>query len=178
MRKLGTLAGLSAAAVYTHFADKEALLRELMIEDCRAFRTSLGAAVEAIPDPIERIKAMGLAFVGFAANQPEHYRFGFLADKGGVVRDPADPRTSDPAEDSHAYFVAAVAEGIRAGRFRPEFRDPYSLATVLWSGVNGVAALHASFGHDPHFRMRPPLEVAADVCDAMIRGLLRHPGEL
>lgn len=178
MRKLGALAGLSAAAVYTHFADKESLLRDLMAEDCRAFRASLGAAVEAIPDPVERIKAMGCAFVRFAAEQPEHYRLGFLADKGGVIRDPADPRSSDPAQDAHAYFVAAVGEGIRAGRFRPEFADPYHLAQVLWSGVNGVAALHASFGHDPHFRMRPALVTIGEVCDALIRGVLRNPGEL
>ena len=59
MRNLAAEVGYSATAIYSYFADKDAVLKALMDADCVALRRALDDAA-AEPDPVEkRVRKMG-----------------------------------------------------------------------------------------------------------------------
>src|SRR5215207_9061557 len=63
MRNLAAKVGYSATAIYSYFADKDAVLRALLDADCAALRRAMDDAAE--PNPVERVRKMGRAYVEF-----------------------------------------------------------------------------------------------------------------
>lgn len=74
LRAAAKLAGVSDAAPYHHFADKEALLAAVAEEGFRELKAELHAVSEGITDPQDAARAMGTAYVLFAATHPSHFR--------------------------------------------------------------------------------------------------------
>jgi AcrR family transcriptional regulator len=75
LRGVARRAGVSAPAVYRHFADKEALLAEVAAECWDRIAAAMRAAIEATPgDALERFRSTGIAYVTFAVEHPEHFR--------------------------------------------------------------------------------------------------------
>src|SRR5215813_707117 len=67
LRSISRRAGVSHAAPNNHFGDLTGLLSELAAVGFNRFGTMLGEAMaKAGADPYDRMKAMGLAYVGFA----------------------------------------------------------------------------------------------------------------
>ncbi|MGX1673308.1 TetR/AcrR family transcriptional regulator [Streptomyces sp. NPDC055400] len=63
-------AGVSVAAPYKHFADRDALLAELAAQGYREQRNRFAAAVNGIEDPAEQLASFAAAYVRFAAEEP------------------------------------------------------------------------------------------------------------
>lgn len=75
LRSVARRAGVSAPAVYRHFADKEALLAAVAAECADLLAAAMTAGVAAAPPtPLERFRATGIAFVRFAVAHPDYYR--------------------------------------------------------------------------------------------------------
>lgn len=75
LRGVARRAGVSAPAVYRHFADKDALLVAVATECAERLATAMVEAVSAAPpEPLEQFRATGIATVRFAVAHPEHYR--------------------------------------------------------------------------------------------------------
>lgn len=174
MRRIAEQIGYTATALYHHFADKDALLNELCINDFRALSEALRQMDHQVPDPIARIRLMGQNYVKFALSHPQQFRFMFLIERPIVGPEIV---TIDPAEDGYSFLLNNVREGLRQSRFRPEFADPEMLAQVLWSGVHGLAAIHLMSPHKSHpwMQLRDPSETAGLLIDVMMRGLLIEP---
>lgn len=175
MREIAKRIEYTPTAIYHHFRDKQALIEEL----CRVDFHELGSAFQKlarIEDPGERLRRIGLAYVDFALTYPSHYRFMFM-----TVRPPVSARAlgiSDNEPDSHAYGMlrSTVADGIAAGRFRPEFTDADELAQILWAAVHGIVSLHiVKGGKGEHIAWRDPRETARAMLDVCMRGTLRNP---
>jgi AcrR family transcriptional regulator len=62
MRRIAERIEYSPTAIYFHFRDKDALLRELCDTDFRDFAQGF-AAMAQIADPVERLKASGYAYI-------------------------------------------------------------------------------------------------------------------
>lgn len=89
LRGVARRAGVSAPAVYRHFADKDALLAAVAAECWDRIGATMLAAVEAAPDDaLERFRATGIAYVTFAVEHPEHFRA--LSVPGLFARMPGD----------------------------------------------------------------------------------------
>jgi AcrR family transcriptional regulator len=169
MRNLAAKVGYSATALYSYFADKNAVLRALLDADCAALRRAMDDAASE-PDPVERVRNMGRAYVEFGLRNPGHYRVLMMTEaQPGVMDD--NPRRGDPAQDAYALLRQAAADGIRARCFRPEFTDPDQLAQVVWAGVHGIVSLHLNLGREPWFNWRPAEETALRLIDVSVRGL-------
>src|SRR6516164_3602292 len=65
MRAIAQRIEYSAPVIYSHFADKHALLQELCFRDFRALAQTFGR-IEHIEDPVERLRRIGYAYVDFA----------------------------------------------------------------------------------------------------------------
>ena len=69
------LAGVSVAAPYRHFKDKEALLAEIAAEGFTLFRDALARAAQSHPeDKVKRLVEMGVAYVDFALHHRSHFK--------------------------------------------------------------------------------------------------------
>src|SRR5215216_418152 len=127
MRAIADRIEYTPTAIYHHFRDKQALLEELCSRDYRALAQAF-TRVGRIEDPIERLRRIGLGYVDFALANPSHYRFMFMTRKpdgfsGGKVLE-----RGNPEEDAYGFLRDTMAEGILAGRYRPEFDDAEELA--------------------------------------------------
>ena len=172
MRKVAEAIEYSPTALYLHFADKETLLRALCDEDFLSLARAFGRIAKE-PDPVERLRKIGHAYVDFALAHPNHYRLMFMTPKPVKV-DPSCATGERPVdEDAYSFLRGSVVEAMETGRFLPELKDPDVVAQALWSGTHGVASLQIVMGGDPDFPMCPAKKVAAVVIDAAIAGMTR-----
>jgi AcrR family transcriptional regulator len=139
LREVARRAGVSAAAVYRHFDDKEALLAAVCEE---GFRTFSGYLLRALAEktPLARLRTAGDLYLRFAVENPHDYRVIFMSvglalDKIVVSRETSPTFT---------FLVDRVRECIEAGDLAAG--DPVEIAATIWAHVHGLASLRLS-GH-------------------------------
>jgi AcrR family transcriptional regulator len=161
------MAGVSVAAPYRHFDDKEALLRAIQEEGFAAFDAALGASRERAATPEGRLVELGVAYLRFALEHPAHIRvmFGNTGGEKPEYRDfPPDGRTGIAGYD---LLVEAVAEFDPLAPAEVQ-RD---LVLACWSIVHGFAMLYlegafaatAGVG-DPEAQLRRTLAFLLECC--------------
>lgn len=135
LRGVARRAGVSAPAVYRHFADKDALLAAVAEECWDRIGAALLAAVEAAPDDaLERFRATGIAYVTFAVEHPEHFRA--MSVPGLIER-----MSPDRMERANAWSTeerTALARAQETGQIAALPLDDIMLAAT--SLTHGVAA--------------------------------------
>ena len=77
MRAIAERVEYTPTAIYHHFRDKDALLHELIRHDYH-IHASHFAQLAKIPDPLERLRRTGEAYVDFGLRNPSLYRFLFM----------------------------------------------------------------------------------------------------
>ncbi len=100
MRKIADDAGCSQMAAYRHFADKDALIRQIRIDSYNQFAT-LHQKLDYVTDPAERLKQSLRDFVRLAASHPRQYRLAFLTP---VMDTQAQELRIDITKPITAYF--------------------------------------------------------------------------
>ncbi len=124
-------AGVSPAAPYRHFADREALLAEVARRGFADFGARLREAAG--------FAAMGRAYLAFARERPGAYAAMF-----GLARRSEDPALAATAEAAFATLLGGLAAALpddglgEAGRL--------VLARQIWALAHGIATLAAA-GH-------------------------------
>jgi AcrR family transcriptional regulator len=150
LRRLATRIGYSATTIYRYYRDKDDLVLAVLDEGFRIFGERLSAAAASERDPLERLCALGRAYVGFGREHPVYYRVMFMerADIWGTM--PEESRASKLA--TFAILQRSVEAAIASGRsrFRPEQAEAVSLA--MWAGVHGVTSLLLTMEFEPAHR--------------------------
>jgi AcrR family transcriptional regulator len=130
-------AGVSAAAPYRHFRDREALLADVAREGYQRFEAMLSAGWAAgKPDPITAFHNVGKAYLAFARSEPSYYAAMF---ESGL---PPDVTKELRASADRAFAVLRqAAEALVA--LLPQGNRPPSLMMSLhvWSMAHGIASL-------------------------------------
>jgi AcrR family transcriptional regulator len=140
------LAGVTAAAPYRHFNDRNALLSELARSGFDAFGARLKEAWdEGRPSPIAALWRMGEAYLDFARDEPGYYAAMF--GDAGVLSDPSALASSLAALDALRNAAAAVL-----GRTGASDTDGRRLGAQIWAVAHGVASL----AHSGHFADSAP----------------------
>src|SRR5262245_41280881 len=170
MRKLAAMVNYTATAIYVHFPDKESLLAELVEQEFIRFRRAFDRTSN-IADPIDRLRKMGITFVEFALQRPDAFKFLFMNTQIEAFPKMGLIEKGNPAVDCYAYLKGTVAEGLAAGRFRPELTDVDMLAQIFMSGTHGIVSLHIARGKDPWVKWKPVRQRAELMIDALVRGL-------
>jgi AcrR family transcriptional regulator len=134
MRGVAERVGVTATALYRHFADKDAILREVMGEGSRLLGSHLFRALEA-PTPLERLRATADAYLDFALAQPQAYR---------ALFDVAAEAEGSPIELQRGamrrFLRDRVREAMDSGALAPG--DPDGTAISVWAMLHGLASLH------------------------------------
>jgi AcrR family transcriptional regulator len=165
LREVARRADLSAAAVYRHFDDKDALLAAVCAEGFRIFASYLMQSLAEV-DPRKRLRAAGERYLRFALENPRDYRVIFMNDAETVHLGKPERRAQSP---TFRFLVDRVGECMRAKVFRRG--DAEEIAITIWAYVHGFASLRlsgqfAALGDDAAFEA-----FYARAIDRMIDGL-------
>lgn len=137
LRELARRSGVSATAVYRHFDDKDQLLAAVAAEGFARLGAAFDAALatHATAPPLDRLRALGAAYVDFALAHPSLYRLMF----GSSPADPARSlRLREEGSRAFARLAAAAAACCSPGAAPPAVT---AAAVAAWSLVHGYALL-------------------------------------
>lgn len=128
------LSGVSVAAPYRHFKDKEALLAGIAAEGFALFHDALAQALESHPkDKGKRLVEMGVAYVDFAIKHPSHFKVMWES----VIPKDKYPEVRQVANSAYQLLQQAVFELL------PESSAArrQALIAAAWSIAHGYASL-------------------------------------
>jgi len=176
MREIARSIEYSATALYSHFADKETLFRELCRQVFSEFAQSLLREVASVKDPVEQLYHAGIMYLSFAEHYPEHYRLMFLAEHPDLP--PTEAERNDPTQNAYVFLRALVVELVESGALRPELDDVDIVAQTIWATVHGAAALDLTLRQNAMWLdMKPRPERFRATLELIVRGLMRKPDE-
>lgn len=165
LRGAAELAGVSHAAPYRHFRDKDALVAAVAEEGFRLLTRHMRDEIAAHggSDVLGRLRAAALGYVSFAVAHPATFRTIF---GGAVCAEGEQAPSSLQAAGEEAYRVLRelIAEGIEREKLRTG--DPDQLALAAWSMVHGLGMLIIE-GQLPEARANPARARAAT--EAVVR---------
>ncbi|HLM44029.1 MAG TPA: TetR/AcrR family transcriptional regulator [Myxococcaceae bacterium] len=136
LREVARRAGVTHAAPYRHFADKEALLAAVAEEGFRTMSAQMRERMDRETGPTQRLAACGVAYVLFAIQHPAHFRVMFGPHFTGRVDHEA---LAKEGGNAFGLLVQSIVEGQKAGELREG--EPMPLALMSWSLVHGLASL-------------------------------------
>lgn len=166
LREVARRVGVSHAAPYRHFADKDALLAAVAEEGFELLSITLKEAMQqASSDPLKQVQACGVAYVRYALAHPSHYRIMFGA-YGATAQH--YPTLADAAMQAFMVLVNSIIAGQKAGMIRSE--DPKQLATAAWSLVHGLAMLIID-GQIPIKESQAVASLSSFITQTLIEGL-------
>lgn len=149
LRALAKQIGVSAPALYRHFADRESLLAELAISGFQWLRQRLLEVDQS--DSRQALIGIGLAYVAFAQSEPNLYRLMF---GGRVLPLGVHPRLDDAGKGAFQVLEDTIAAGRQHGYLKAL---PLGLMTATaWSLVHGLSQLTID-GHLPTADAEPHL---------------------
>lgn len=130
-------AGVSPAAPYRHFRDREALLAEVAERGFTLFAAALATAWnKGKPEPVRALDAVGKAFLRFARTEPAYYAAMF---ESGI---PASAGPGLHAAGESAFGVLRDAVEAVVGTLPEKSRPPVTMMALhLWSQAHGIASL-------------------------------------
>ncbi|HEV7997534.1 MAG TPA: TetR/AcrR family transcriptional regulator [Stellaceae bacterium] len=132
-------AGVSPAAPYRHFRDRDALIADVARRGFELFAAHLDRAWDdGRPEPFGAFESVGRAYLAFARDEPAYYSAMFEA---GLSFD-GDPALRQAADRSFA--VLRRASEMLCARLPPEKRPPSLMMSLhVWALAHGIASLFA-----------------------------------
>lgn len=168
IRAVADAVGVTPPSIYRHFADKSELIFEVCARHFAALADHVRAACESADDPVERLAALGRAYIDFAVANPEPYRIMFMTgpdDVPAVYQGPGLARSA-----AFDLLVQCVQDCIDAGRFRPHHTDAYRLSLGFWARVHGLTSLRIA---KPHMDWPDDFAFVDEYLDTCLRGVVR-----
>lgn len=168
IRAVADAVGVTPPSIYRHFADKTELIFEVCARHFAALEDHIRQVCDGIEDPVDKLAALGTAYIAFGVANPEPYRIMFMT-RADVA--PAAYQGHVLAESAAFDLLVQCAQHcIDTGRFRPEYADAFQLALGFWARVHGLTSLRVSkpglpWPDDPSF-----VDDYAEMC---LRGVVR-----
>jgi AcrR family transcriptional regulator len=137
LRKVARRVGVSHAAPYAHFADKQALIAAIATDGHQKMYTKLTQVMETYPDdPLRQLVEAAWAYASFGFEQPEHFKVTF----SGVVEKEGDhPALVEMTGKNFALLEQLVERCQAAGILNPG--EPALTAVGVWGLIHGFVSL-------------------------------------
>ena len=164
LRAVAREAGVSPAAPYHHFKDKSELMLAIAEEGFDQLSDYMRRTTDTAALPMERVAAIGLAYVEFAKAHPAVYRVMYDCSRDSD----AMPDKAHDAEDG-AYSLLKRAM-IDIGVASPDQETELELACIAaWCAAHGLAEMVG-------FKQFDSLKAAMGGEKAFLAGVLSHLG--
>ena len=160
-------AGVSPAAPYRHFRDRDELISDVARRGFEEFTAALTRAWDdGKPDVIASFDRLGKAYLTFAKSEPAYYSAMFEA---GIPLD-ADPELRAVSERAFAVLRNAAEKlvGDMPARGRP---PALMVALHIWSLTHGIASLFSRGDAARRALPMPPEELLEAAFLIYLRGL-------
>jgi AcrR family transcriptional regulator len=137
LRKVARKAGVSHAAPYAHFTDKQALVAAISTAGYEKLYAKVYDAVQHHQgDPLRQFVEAAWAYVEFALTDPDHFK---ITLSGVVEKEKDYPAFVEISHKSFRLVVELVEAGQRAGILN---EGPADLVAVsVWGLVHGFVSL-------------------------------------
>jgi len=138
MRAVAERVGVSATAIYHHYANKQALVDAVVRGAFERFGAEMQVAVDREPrGSLRRVRAFGEAYVRFAMEHEAYFRIIFS------IAAPTLRNIDElPAGGGYPLLRVTIDEAMASGQMRAA--DPDLMAHYLWAHVHGVVTLALS----------------------------------
>jgi AcrR family transcriptional regulator len=167
VRAVADAVGLTPAALYRHFPDKETLLFAVCARHFDRLTDEVAVpAMDAVDDPVEKLRRLAEAYVRFGVEHPEHYRIMFMRRQDHEPEQYAAERVLETG--LFGVTLPVVQRCLDEGRIRPDAGDALTVAWVLWMAVHGITTVAVA---KPNFPAPPLEEQMAATFDVVLRGL-------
>jgi AcrR family transcriptional regulator len=141
LRGLARSIGVSAPAIYAHFADIDAILLAVSERAFADLSGHLSAAADPTAEPPARLRAISRAYLDYAEQHPGRYQvmFGGQWDATSAVERRAVERQA--VEDLGLNVVAVFIDAVQASRGGTSQGDPLVVRTAVttWVLLHGYA---------------------------------------
>lgn len=140
MRKLAEKCGVSMAAPYAHFKNKEEMINAIKEYVEEAFTKYLEAAVSSCENDIEKkIITLGNAYITFFIENPEYFTFLFSR---GYIHANLDFKSSDQ-KDFKPFKILKDLCSIYFDEKKPELSDYEKELEIIriWASVQGLTSI-------------------------------------
>jgi AcrR family transcriptional regulator len=143
-------AGVSSAAPYRHYRDRQALIADVAREGFERFGAELERAWSGgRPTPLAAFENLGRAHLAFARNEPAYFSAMF---EGGVPPD-SDPELAQAAD--RAFGILRTAVEAVCATLPLKSRPPVLMMSLhIWALSHGIASL---FGRGDTGRRKLPM---------------------
>lgn len=138
LRDLAKRVGVSAPALYSHFADKEALLVAIAISGFDKLKDCLEAAIGKVADPGQKFLQMGQAYVQFGIDNPALYKLMFSGEELPAKRFKF-PEIKDAGNRAFHALTGMLEEMQKSGFMRQGHLELDGF--TIWSHVHGLTSL-------------------------------------
>ncbi|MEU6494459.1 TetR/AcrR family transcriptional regulator [Streptomyces sp. NPDC046984] len=137
LSELARRVGVSAAAPYRHFENREALLGAVAVWGYEQLLQRLGGSLKPGASPVEQLQLFGVCYLRFATDHPELFEIMFsgrYSDHAGAAQ-----------RASFEPMIDYVEQAQRAGTL-PAGIPSYEVARFLWAAAHGLTVLHLNEG--------------------------------
>jgi AcrR family transcriptional regulator len=162
-------AGVTPAAPYRHFSDRNALLGELAKRSFDLFCQRLkGAWDDGRPDPVQAFGRMGTAYLAFSSEEPGLYHAMF----GNAQT--LSPEHATAARRSFDLLVTASQTVL--SHFGADIGEARQLANQIWALAHGVAQLTLAGHFDASAPPCDPRSVLASGAAGLMEMAIKRGG--
>lgn len=140
LREVARRAGVSHAAPGYHFGDVRGLLTEVAIEGFEYLYAETAEAASATHDPVDRLKAIGRAYVRVGVEYPAHCEVMFRDD----AINPDNDQLQVAGLRAYGLLQSTVADIARQHNSPVDVTDA---SRLCWAMVQGLVQLQSSFGN-------------------------------
>jgi AcrR family transcriptional regulator len=130
--------GIAGPSIYDHFSGVDDIRFEVIRSCYEDLIDQVRQAQRDLQDPVARLEATCLAYVGYAARFPHRYSLLFRAQRDREEKSAVGDRGAAALQTLVDGIADCKAVGVSGSV------DPYDDALAIWSAIHGLAMLRAS----------------------------------
>ena len=137
LRKVARVAGVSHAAPYAHFADKQALIAAISTAGYTRLYEQLAAVIEEFEsDPVQQLIEAAWTYTEFAITETDHFK---IITSDVVAKEQDYPELVAITHQSFELLVQIAENCQKAGILREGPAE--MMAISVWSAIHGLVTL-------------------------------------
>lgn len=147
LRAIARHIGIAAPSIYAHFSSREEILATLIADAFADLVAEISSPdIEALPDPVERLRAGCAAYLAFAKTRPQEYRVLFQNARPPEL-DAGLPREQMVGWPAFSVLVRRIEDCAVASHSTS--RDYFADAAAVWVALHGFATLDEALPNFP-----------------------------
>jgi len=135
LRYVARKTGVTQAAPYSHFKDKNALLAAIAEKGFQNLALQMADEATGIKNSLFRIEALALSYLDFATKNLALFHLMFGRELAQISNFPTLAMT---AGKSYSLFSSAISTHLKT---KEDSRDPQPLTVSVWGMVHGLTSL-------------------------------------